>query len=84
MIGESIAHVASFDEYSIQSTSSDSTVDGDANTISEHESWLQQDFRFSFPGPSIESPFVDESLSISIPASQLQRAMLPSNITPSE
>ena len=88
--GDSNAQVAPQDEYSVHGTpydDADSAFECRAKIMSEDESLLHREIGSTcsdFAGGSL--PFVssEESLSISIPDSQGQRAMLPSKTTPSE
>jgi hypothetical protein len=88
--GDSNAQVAPQDEYSVHGIpydDTDSAFECRAKIMSEDESLLHRETGsacFDFGGS--ELPFVssDESLSMSIPDSQGQRAILPSKTTPSE
>ena len=88
--GDSNAQVAPQDEYSVHGTpydEADSVFECRAKMISEDESLLHRETGsacsdFAGSEPSFVSS--DESLSMSIPDSQGQRAILPSKTTPSE
>jgi len=87
--GDSNAQVAPQDEYSVHGTpydDADSATECRAKTMPEDSllHWERRSACFDFAGTRLPFVYSEESLSMSIPDSQGQRAMLPSKTTPSE